>query len=212
MSSKYDDLEKLRDLYAKGIITETEFNTEKEKILSDSSKSEMTLLQPAKTADDNRSYNVLMHLSQFSNYLFPFLGVIVPIVMWATRKDESKSVDVNGKIILNWTISTFIYGLILVLLLVGAVLVFGGSMALSGIAYENGTFEGFADESPFMVFRFLGALGIILLPLIIIGILDFIFTILGAVKASNGEVWNYPLSIRFFKTKDTRSKQPNNQK
>lgn len=35
MSSKYDDLEKLRDLYAKGIITEAEFQAEKEKIFND---------------------------------------------------------------------------------------------------------------------------------------------------------------------------------
>lgn len=201
MSSKYEDLEKLRDLYAKGVITEAEFSIEKERILSNNPSDGINNQKKLGAADDNRTYNVMMHLSQFSNYIFPFLGVIVPIVMWATRKEESKSVDVNGKIILNWTISTFIYGLVLVLLLVAAVLVFGGGMALSGIAYENGTFDGFVEESPWMVFRFLGTLGVILLPLIIIGILDFIFTIIGAVKASNGEVWNYPLSIRFFKTK-----------
>lgn len=196
MSSKYDDLEKLRDLFAKGTITESEFQAEKEKLLSGTPDERIA----EKPVDDNRSYNSLMHLSQFANYLFPLLGLIVPIVMWATRKDESESVDTNGKIILNWTISIFIYGIVLMLILVGAVLVFGGTMALSGIAYENGTFEGFADESPWMVFRFLGALGIILLPLIVIGILDFVFTIIGAVKASRGEVWNYPLSIRFFST------------
>lgn len=196
MSSKYEDLEKLRDLFAKGILTEEEFNAEKAKLLS--SNYEKATVE---TIDDNSTYNSLMHLSQFSNYLFPFLGVIVPVVMWATRKDESKSVDVNGKIILNWTISMFIYGLVLVALLIAAVLVFGGTMALSGLAYENGTFEGFMDESPWMVFRFLGALGLIILPLIVIGILDFVFTIIGAVKASRGEIWNYPLSFRFFKTK-----------
>jgi uncharacterized Tic20 family protein len=194
MSSKYEDLEKLRDLYSKGILTEAEFNLEKERVLKGNVEN-----KPG-TPDSNRSYNVLMHLSQFSNYFFPFLGVLVPIVMWATRKDESESVDTNGKIILNWTISTFIYGLVLMLIFVAVILVFGGTMALSGIAYENGTFDGFLDESPWMVFRFLGALGVVLLPLIAIGILDFVFTIMGAVKASNGELWNYPLSIRFFKT------------
>ncbi len=196
MSSKYDDLEKLRDLFAKGTITESEFKAEKEKLLSGTLEERIA----EKPADDNRSYNSLMHLSQFANFLFPFLGLIVPIVMWATRKDESESVDTNGKIILNWTISTFIYGIVLMLIFVAVILVFGGTMALSGMAYENGTFDGFLDESPWMVFRFLGALGVILLPLIAVGILDFVFTIIGAVKANHGEVWNYPLSIRFFKT------------
>ncbi len=34
--------------------------------------------------------------------------------------------------------------------------------------------------------------------LIALGICSIIFTIIGAVKANNGEVWNYPLSIKFF--------------
>lgn len=199
MSSKYDDLEKLRDLYAKGILTESEFYAEKEKVLNGTYRN--TANEQTVVVDDNRSFNAIMHLSRFTDYLFPFLGVIIPIVMWATRKNESKSVDTNGKIILNWTISSFIYALILVILLVVSVLVFGGTMALSGLAFESGIFDGLIDESPFVVFRLLGTLGVILLPLILVGILDFVFTIIGAIKAGSGEVWNYPLSIRFFKTK-----------
>ncbi|MFV0391752.1 MAG: DUF4870 domain-containing protein [Paludibacteraceae bacterium] len=30
--------------------------------------------------------------------------------------------------------------------------------------------------------------------------MDIIFTIIGALKANDGVVWNYPLSIKFFKT------------
>ncbi|MBP1638338.1 MAG: hypothetical protein H6Q18_1127, partial [Bacteroidetes bacterium] len=48
---------------------------------------------------------------------------------------------------------------------------------------------------------FIGTMGAALIPLVIFGILDLVFTIIGAVKANNGEVWNYPLSIRFFSTK-----------
>lgn len=35
--------------------------------------------------------------------------------------------------------------------------------------------------------------------LMVLGLLAIIFPIIGAVKASNGEVWKYPLSIPFFK-------------
>lgn len=206
MVSKYDDLERLRDLFAKGVITEAEFYSEKDKILNNGTSADKISDQEIAVTEDNRSYNTLMHLSQFTNFLFPLLGIIVPIVMWATRKDESNSVDTNGKIILNWNISVFLYGLLLILILIAAILVFGGAMALSGIAYGNGTFDGFENEGPLMVFRFLGALGIILIPIIIIGILDFVFTIIGAVKANQGEVWNYPLSIRFFKTPESTPK------
>lgn len=86
MSGKYDDLEKLRDLYSKGIITEAEFNAEKAKILNDNREAGVN--ETTQTADNNNGYCSLMHLSQFSNFLFPGLGLIIPIVMWATRKNE----------------------------------------------------------------------------------------------------------------------------
>jgi uncharacterized Tic20 family protein len=35
--------------------------------------------------------------------------------------------------------------------------------------------------------------------LIVLGILGVVFPIIGGVKANSGEVWNYPLTIRFFK-------------
>ena len=37
------------------------------------------------------------------------------------------------------------------------------------------------------------------LPLLgLLGILGVLFPIIGAIKANNGELWTYPLSIRFF--------------
>ena len=38
-----------------------------------------------------------------------------------------------------------------------------------------------------------------ILVLIAVGVCSIIFTIMGAVKASKGEVWAYPMSIKFFK-------------
>lgn len=35
--------------------------------------------------------------------------------------------------------------------------------------------------------------------LLILGILNLIFAIVAALKANNGELWRYPLSIKFFK-------------
>jgi uncharacterized protein len=39
--------------------------------------------------------------------------------------------------------------------------------------------------------------GIVLLPLVLLG--NLILTIVGAIKANNGELYRYPLTIRFFK-------------
>ena len=52
----------------------------------------------------------------------------------------------------------------------------------------------YAIVSGFLIIILIGAL---LLP--IVGILWLVFTIIGAVKASNGELYRYPLTIRFLK-------------
>ena len=41
-------------------------------------------------------------------------------------------------------------------------------------------------------------IGIGVLLLIALAILSLVFPIIGAIKASEGEVWPYPLSIKFF--------------
>ncbi|OHX64390.1 DUF4870 domain-containing protein [Flammeovirga pacifica] len=71
---------------------------------------------------DVNQFCMLMHLSQFAGYLMPFAGVALPIVMWATTKEESPQVDEQGKNILNWMISTYIYAIgfgILCIFLIG---------------------------------------------------------------------------------------------
>ena len=183
MSDKYENLEKLKELLNKGIITEAEFNTEKEKILENANSASNDTTTNT-TPDNNHNFCALMHLSQFTNYLLPPLGLIAPLVMWLTRRNESNFVDVNGKIILNWTLSVCVYSIIIVV----GFLIFGAASIMTIINYEN-------------PIPLIGTIGIFLIPLIIFGILDLIFVIVGAIKANNGEVWNYPLSIRFFKTK-----------
>ena len=46
--------------------------------------------------------------------------------------------------------------------------------------------------------------------LIAIGIVSIIFPILGGIKANNGETWEYPMSIKFFKIGTTIDNQINN--
>ena len=35
--------------------------------------------------------------------------------------------------------------------------------------------------------------------LLLLGVLTIIFPIIGGIKANNGEVWEYPITIKFFK-------------
>lgn len=102
---------------------------------------------------------VITHLAQLLTYVTGFGGLIVPLVIWATQKDNVEGMDVHGKSILNFQLSVLIYSIISIPL----IFVFG--------------------------------LGI--LTLILIGIIAFVMPIVNAIKASNGELPSYPLSLNF---------------
>lgn len=107
----------------------------------------------------DKQYAMFIHLSQFAGLIIPGLGWILPLVLWLTRKDTSTFIDENGKIVMNWIISSLIYGIgaaILCLLLIGIPLLIG------------------------------------------LGICSLIFTIIGSIRASEGTLWPYPLSIKFI--------------
>jgi uncharacterized Tic20 family protein len=129
------------------------------------------------------SYCMLLHLSQLLNFLsggFPFLGIIVPIVLWMIGKDKSPQVDQHGKIVLNWLISLFIYAAIGMAIAV--------VLSIFTIAIAIGT--GFPMPIGFILFG----------PIVLlVWILMAVFPIIGAVKANEGTAWKYPLSIPFFK-------------
>ena len=109
---------------------------------------------------DLKSFTILMHLSVFAGMIIPMGGIVLPLVMWLTNKEKSDLIDAHGKNIMNWMISSFIYAIASVILMI---------------------------------------VGIGFLMIIALVILSLIFTIMGAVKASNGEVFKYPLAIEFIK-------------
>ncbi len=158
-TKSYDQIEKLDELRQKGVLTEEEFQTEKAKILS---------AGPATTAADapklywgmeENGFCMLMHLASLGNFVFPFGGLILQIVMWTTNKHASPVIDAHGKVVLNWFISYIIYVIV----------------------------------SIFLCFIIIG------FPLLLaLLICDVVYAIMGAVKANNGVLWKYPLSIRFL--------------
>lgn len=75
-----------------------------------------------KIPEADKQYAMFIHLSQFAGLILPGLGWILPLVLWLSRKDQSAFIDANGKIVMNWIISSLIYGVaagILILLLIG---------------------------------------------------------------------------------------------
>jgi uncharacterized protein len=109
-----DELGKLNELKQTGAITEDEYHEAKEAILAEN--------QPfSRDADDMEAnvnqWGMFIHLSQFCGYLVPLAGLIVPIVLWQIKKNDSEIIDQHGRIVLNWIITEFILAIVFVLLI-----------------------------------------------------------------------------------------------
>jgi len=103
---------------------------------------------------------MFIHLSQFAGFIIPALGWVLPLILWLIKRDNSAYIDAQGKIVMNWIISSLIYSII------GFILTF----LLVGIIW-----------------------------LIALGVCSIVFIILGAIRAKEGTLWAYPLSITFLK-------------
>lgn len=138
-----------------------------------------------------------IHLTSLSQYFIPFGNFIFPIIIWATSKDKSAFVDEQGKEVINFQLSLFIYSLVLGLIAIPIIIftVFSVSefqfQDNSDFVFEN---FNFAEMSGWII---LAAIAILLV--ITIKIAEFFLIIYGAVKASQGAHFRYPFTINFLK-------------
>ncbi len=129
---------------------------------------------------NKNDYNtaLLIHLSAFLGYLFPFGGVVGPLVIWESKKRESDFLDKNGKEAINFNLSFLLYTFVL------------------GISILP-----FAFRSIFSEIHHIDLFGIISMGSIIgvLAMIKFVLIILAAIKANQGEIYKYPLTIKFIK-------------
>ena len=69
----------------------------------------------------NNQLLVFTHLSQLLDYVTGIGGFIVPLIIWLTNRDKIEGMDEQGKSILNFRISMFLY----LILCVPMILFFG---------------------------------------------------------------------------------------
>jgi len=146
---------------------------------------------------DNHQKNIatFIHLSTFSRFIIPFGNFIGPIVLWVTNKDKSEFIDTHGKQAINFQISILLYAIILGTLTIP----FFIFKIFNGIDFID--FNGFHDfhinigkPSPLLYIG--GVLG----AFAIIGfILELVFIVIASLKARDGEIYHYPLTINFLK-------------
>jgi len=126
--------------------------------------------------DQNNAF--LLHLSAFFGYLFPFGGVIAPLVFWELKKRDSDFIDENGKEAVNFNLSYLLYTFVLGLSIM--------SFAFRTIFNELHHIDLFGLIS---IGSFIGILSVI----------KFVLIIIAATRANQGEIYKYPLTIKFIK-------------
>jgi uncharacterized Tic20 family protein len=126
--------------------------------------------------DNNNAF--LLHLSAFFGYIFPFGAVVGPLVIWEMNKRKSDFIDKNGKEAINFNLSYLMYSFVLGLSIVP-----------------------FVIRTVMNDFHHLDLFGIISVGSLIgvLAIIKFVLIIFAAIKANHGEVYNYPLTIKFIK-------------
>lgn len=82
---------------------------------------------------EDRQMLILMHLSQLLNLFTAVGGIVVPILLWQLKKDKIQDMDEQGKEVVNFQISLFIYYVISAFLL----LILIGFVALAILAVIN---------------------------------------------------------------------------
>ncbi|WOD42491.1 DUF4870 domain-containing protein [Hwangdonia lutea] len=146
---------------------------------------------------DNHQKNIatFIHLSTFSRFIIPFGNFIGPIVLWSVNKNKSEFIDAHGKQAINFQMSILLYAIILGTLTIP----FFVFKIFSGLDFID--FNGFHNfhinigkPSPLLYIG--GALG----AFAIIGfILELVFIVIASLKARDGELYQYPLTINFLK-------------
>ncbi len=142
----------------------------------------------------------IVHLSTFSKYIIPFGNFILPLVLWTSNKNDSDYIDHHGKQAINFQISILLYSIILGLLAIP----FFVSWAWDFIGFidllehnehkVNFRFHRYSGFGPSWIYVIVA--GVMALGLLV---LDVFCTIAATIKANEGQLYRYPLTINFIK-------------
>lgn len=149
---------------------------------------------PAPATAEERTPAIIMHLSPLADFLLPTLGSLIgPLVAWLAYRDRSASLDAVGKEVLNFRLSMWLYGAVITAI----------GFALFGLGLLGGAVGAAAGSPDTGAFAFMGSFfGFFLVFLPVLAVMSFIpliFMLIAVSRASNGENYRYPLTIRFLK-------------
>lgn len=114
---------------------------------------------------------LLLNLSQLGFIAFPLLGILIPLIIWTSKKDKIKDVDQVGKKILNFQIS---WTLLLFFIAIGIFIIAKFKLSLN-ISFAN-----------------------ILLIISVIYLTNFIVVIFNTLRYHNGKSIKYKPAFPFL--------------
>lgn len=125
---------------------------------------------------EDKGFLTAMNLSALGFLFFPLLGILIPLILWISKKDKVKNVNEMGKAILNfqitWTILIFLTYIFLM----------GGILLSWEVSYS-------LTINPFLW------IGIMVFPYVY----NFVLIIVNTLKIYNGKEIKYFPSIRFLR-------------
>ncbi len=116
-----------------------------------------------------------------------FLIVLIPLLLWSWKKNQSYEVDRQGRLVLNFQIT-------MTLLLFGSlcfVVIFLPALILLEAEFGGGG----SEETMVMV----GLASLAALPFFVIGVFSFYQAVVNTMRALSEKRVHYPLSIQFLK-------------
>ncbi|MBE15133.1 MAG: hypothetical protein CL867_02715 [Cytophagaceae bacterium] len=150
----------------------------------------------ATITNHQKNVSTFIHLSTFSKWFFPFGNFIAPLVLWSAQKSKSAYIDKNSREAINFQLSMLLYLIIIAVITIPFVVYqaikYDGSTHIywSDHLHANGDASGLSGLLIALIVSGTLAIGLTLFEIVTV--------ISAAIKASKGESYSYPLTIRFI--------------
>jgi uncharacterized Tic20 family protein len=132
------------------------------------------------TVNEDNGFLTALNLSSLGFILFPLLGIIIPLILWISKKDKIKNINKTGKSVINFQLSW-------------TILILGTYIFFVGRTFYRINHAG--DISPSLIGN----------PAIMYGIFGFLYLynliliIINTIRINSGKEIKYLPMIRFIR-------------
>ena len=151
------------------------------------------------TSSNQKTTSAFVHLSTLTQYFIHFGNYIFPIIIWGASKKDSDYIDHHGRQTINFQLSLLLYSLLLSLIAIPIFIVtIFKNIPINAIVYND---DFIIDNFHLEHITGIVIIGITAAVLFFtLKVAEFFLIIYASIKAANGELYKYPLTINFLKT------------